>query len=266
MRFLSASLLAKVGGRVMQKLETQHNQTQPAPATTQGHGMGLESPRSGQITQLQSMIETRPMVSQLVQLTAAANNGERATAQRKTMDSIHGSPRTAQGVVMMKKDAALAEVKAKEPGWTATKIIKDKQGTKGVFRFPMNGDNIDTFVNKNSVPSGITIPSDHSDAKNPGTLRVEVSDHDLSQKYGQLEGLNGDDILYGGRPLHFSHGDQAHGKSRENSLTWHHKGEYGHMELIDMNVHGAFWHYGGIAHWKPSIHATSDDDDDGGTS
>jgi len=251
----------------MQKVEAQHNPTQGAPAATQGEGVAIE-PQIGHIAQFQGMIEAHRKGNRLAQLVAVANNGPRAVAQRKTMDSIHRSPQAAQGVVMMKKDAALAELTAKEDGWTATKIIKPKNGKKGIFRFPMNGDNIDTFIGKNNVPSGLTIPSEHSDAENPGSLFVKVADHDLSKTYvTDAPGLEKSVVTGGSRPVHFKHGDESHGKpARTNSLTWHHKADVGHMELIDMNVHGAFWHYGGIAGWGASLHGASGDDDDGGLS
>ncbi|HEX7816840.1 HNH endonuclease [Dyella sp.] len=131
----------------------------------------------------------------------------------------------------------------------------------------MKGDNIDTFVGANSVPSGLTIPSEHADAQNPGNLHVAVGDHDLSGSKSGVDALSASDIASGSRALHFRHGDQSNGNpSRTNSLTWHHKAKFGHMELIDMNVHGAFWHYGGIAGWSASEHKTTDGDDDGETS
>jgi hypothetical protein len=252
----------------MQKIEAQHDQAQSASAAALGEGMSVESPQIGQIAQLQTMVGAHPRVNRLAHLTTVANNGPRAIAQRRAMDSIHRGPPAAQGVVMMKKDAALAELAPKEDGWTATKIIKPKNGNKGVFRFPMKGSNIDTFVGTNSVPSGVTIPPQHSDAENPGNIFVKVADHDLANSYvSGVAGLSKSEITDGTRPVHFAHGDKSHGNpSREDSLTWHHKAQVGHMELIDMNVHGAFWHYGGIAHWGASLHGTSDGDDDGGTS
>jgi hypothetical protein len=283
----------------MQKAEAQHSQAHNQPSAKQGGGVALESPQGGQIAQLEGMIEASPQVNKLAQLVAMANNSPQATAQRKVMALVHNSPPMvaqaragdsigngpvqkiaqrmampnppsmwgSQGVVMMKKDAALAELRQKETGWTATKVIKPKNGSKGIFRFPMNGNNIDTFIGTNSVPGGLTIPQEHQDAENPGQIYAKVPDHNLGKDYGEQKALDKDDILNGGRPLHFSHGDNSHGNpSRTDSLTWHHKQTFGHMELVDMNVHGAFWHYGGIAGWDASVHNVSDADDDGGTS
>ncbi|WP_404649139.1 eCIS core domain-containing protein [Dyella flagellata] len=223
-------------------------------------------------TQMQSVPvnDDRSLEREADVMGASASAWAGSPAQMRASASQPDEPaQSMPGVLMMKKDAALAELTAKEDGWTATKVIKPKNGKKGIFRFPMDGDNIDTFIGKNNVPSTVDVPSEHSDAENPGKLHVSVADHDLSKTYGdKVDGLSDNQIVNGARGSHFSHGDKAHGNpTRTNSLTWHHKGTKGHMELIDMNVHGAFWHYGGIANWEPSKHGTSADDDDaGGTS
>lgn len=262
----------------MQKVEAERSQMHGSPATSQNGGMALESPRSERVAQLMGKANNSAQVMAQRRMMDSIQRSPRMTAQAKADDggtpifgstsraAIPGAPSVAHAVVMMKKDPALAELRPKEVGWTATKVIKPKNGNKGVFRFPMNGDNIDTFVGKNSVPSGITIPPAHSDAENPGSLSVAVADHDLSKKYGDTEGLSSDVIVNGARSVHFAHGDNVHHITRENSLTWHHKAEVGHMELIDMNVHGAFWHYGGIAGWNASVVDPSDGDDDAGAS
>jgi hypothetical protein len=261
----------------MQKAKSPQRQSggQTADKGFSGEFMGAVSRET--TAQLESIIDSRPQAKKLEQYAVMANSSPQVAAQRKMQNMIastqtnkllaNGSDQ-AQAVVMRKKDAALAELKPKESGWTATKVIKPKNGSKGIFRFPMSGDNIDTFVGTNNVPSGLTIPSTHQDAENPGKIHVAVSDHNLGAKYkDSVPALSDSDIGGGSRPKHFKHGDDSHGNpSRENSLTWHHKATYGHMELVDMNVHGAFWHYGGIAHWDASKHGTSDADDDGGTS
>ncbi|MDO1529058.1 HNH endonuclease [Fulvimonas sp. R45] len=264
----------------MQKAEAEHSQVHGLPAASQGGGMALESLQSDRIAQLSDKANGSAQVVAQRRMVDSIQHSPRVTAQAVACDGVDGnpisggksgvampnSPSGEHAVVMMKKDAALAELRSKESGWTATKIIKPKNGNKGVFRFPMNGDNIDTFVGTNSVPSGITIPSEHSDAENPGSLYAPVADHDLSKKYGHAEGLSDTVIRTGARSAHFAHGDEGHGIHRENSLTWHHKAKVGHMELIDMNVHGAFWHYGGIAGWSASLVDPSDGDDDAGAS
>lgn len=251
------------------------------PAASQNGGVALESLHSDRIAQLADKANGSAQVVAQRRMTDSIQHSPRVTAQAMACDgvggtsvsrnrsrvAIPGSPSGEHAVVMMKKDAALAELRPKESGWTATKIVKPKNGKKGVFRFPMNGDNIDTFVNKNDVPSDIVLPPEHLDAEKQGNLFVAVEDHDLSKKYNATEGLSDDVIAKGTRSAHFAHGDNSHGNPvRGDSLTWHHKAEYGHMELIDMNVHGAFWHYGGIAGWSASGVTPSDGDDDAGAS
>jgi hypothetical protein len=162
--------------------------------------------------------------------------------------------------IMFKKDAALWKANDKEAGHTSTKIVMTKSGTKGIFRFPMNGDIIDTFIGKNEADESLK-PVEHADAVKMD-IPVGVADHDLSQKYGEVEGLSDGQVTGGSRPVHFKHADDSHKVARDNTYTWHHKSSKGKMELIDMNVHGAMWHYGGIAGWKASVHDGGDTDDD----
>lgn len=165
--------------------------------------------------------------------------------------------------IMLKKDAALWKANDKVEGHTSTKIVMTKGGQKGIFRFPMSGNIIDTFIGKNEADkSKHVIPAEHSDAA-VLDIPIAVADHDLSAKYGAVEGLSDPEVVGGSRPTHFKHADDSHKKDREDKFTWHHKNAKGKMELIDMNVHGAMWHYGGIAGWKASVHddgANTDDD------
>lgn len=215
--------------------------------------------------------------------------GERAAAaeavQEKSMEAAPADSKTAQctgmpiglgsagpqNAVMMRKDPALAEIRPRQAGWTATKVVKPKNGPKGIFRFPMNGDNIDTFVGTNNPPGDLDaaeVPGAHHDAqKTP--IPTAVADHNLGKAYEGVSALDADAVGGGDRGLHFRHADAAWGTAgaRPDKYTWHHKAQFGHMELVDMNVHGAFWHYGGVAGWDASIVAPSDDNDDaGGTS
>lgn len=161
--------------------------------------------------------------------------------------------------VQLAKDAALWSKGDKEANKTSTKVIKTKGGTKGIFRFPMNGNIIDTFIGKNEANEADK-PAAHQDAQKID-IPVAVADHDLGKKYGDTEALSDEQITGKNRGTHFTHGDNSHGKDRANKYTWHHKSSEGKMELIDMNVHGAMWHYGGIASWESSRHDVNTDDD-----
>lgn len=162
--------------------------------------------------------------------------------------------------VQLAKDAALWSAGDKKDGKTSTKIIKTKGGTKGIFRFPMSGNIIDTFIGKNEADESLK-PLEHNDAQKID-IPVAVASHDLAAKYGDTEALSDSQITGKNRGVHFAHGDSSHGKDRANKYTWHHNNSKGKMELIDMNVHGAMWHYGGIASWEATRHDSGDTDDD----
>lgn len=162
--------------------------------------------------------------------------------------------------VQLAKDAALWSAGDKVPGKTSTKVIMTKGGKKGIFRFPMNGDIIDTFIGQNEADESLK-PAAHADAQKID-IPVAVPDHDLAAAYGDTEALSDGQITGGNRGTHFAHGDNSHGVDRSNKYTWHHKSTKGKMELIDMNVHGAMWHYGGIASWEASRHDSTVSEDD----
>lgn len=196
-------------------------------------------------------IDNRAESLRHVQMQEAANHAN----QQPIQQIASGKP------VQLAKDAALWSAGDKVDGKTSTKVIMTKGGTKGIFRFPMNGDIIDTFIGQN-IADESDKPSAHSDAKKID-IPVAVSDHDLAATYkSTAPGLSSSEISGGGRPKHFKHGDDSHGVDRSNKYTWHHKNKLGKMELIDMNVHGAMWHYGGISGWKESEHDKSVDTDD----
>lgn len=155
--------------------------------------------------------------------------------------------------LMLKKDAALWSAEEEDTGYTPTKVIKTKNGKKGIFRYRKDGDIIDSFIN-NNIAVKKDLPSEHLDAD---VIQIPVgrADHDLSGTYkNNAPGLNSDVISNGTRAQHFAHGDKSHGIERKNTYTWHHLKSLGKMELIDMNVHGAMFHYGGVSEWKNMSH------------
>lgn len=188
------------------------------------------------------------------------DNRPNTLAQHKLMSGMN-----ATAPVQMKKDAAehVFGDKNDPANTTATKVIKQKTGGKGLFKFKYVGGNcIDSFQGGNNIADKDTAKgTTYADLDVP-SIAVKVSSHDLSA--GDT-GLKDSEITDGGRAKHFSQADAATGnsaESRKDKYTWHHLQTKGMMELIDMNVHGAMWHYGGIAGWKGSTHDDGDSDDD----
>ncbi|MCR9171873.1 MAG: HNH endonuclease [bacterium] len=155
------------------------------------------------------------------------------------------------GTTQLRKDKALKDFGGKSSGQTSMKLINQKSGGQGVFQYPyQSGYVIDTFQGTNIA----TPPKGYS----KGAI-TSYGTVDLTQKLTKSE------IEEGGRPLHFREGDKALGisaDSRANKATWHHLKTFGQMELIDMNVHGAMWHYGGIAKWGEHGGGNDGDDDE----
>ncbi len=217
---------------------------------SQGSEKTTSDKKSGGTATFQFM-DNRAESFRHVQIQEAANQHAN---QQPIQQIASGNP------VQLAKDAALWSAGDKVDGKTATKIIKTKGGTKGIFRFPMSGNIIDTFIGKNEADESKK-PAAHADAQKID-IPVAVADHDLAAKYGDTEALSDAQITGKNRGVHFTHGDNSHGIDRSNKYTWHHKNSKGKMELIDMNVHGAMWHYGGIASWESTRHDSSDTDDD----
>ena len=164
--------------------------------------------------------------------------------------------------IQMKKDAAIATLGDKVAGEsTATKVIKDKGGNIGLYKYKYTGGNlIDQFDGKNIAKAETAKGTPYEKLPTPN-IRVAVANHDLFSTNKKGRKLTPTEITNGGRPTHFLHADEEHEVSRTDNYTWHHKQDEGKMELIDMNVHGAMWHYGGIAHWKAGTHGAGGDDD-----
>lgn len=168
-----------------------------------------------------------------------------------------------QPTMQMKKDPAVYDFgdKGKPDGTTSTKVIDPKNGSRGLFKYKyIDGNIIDSFNGTNIADSKIANDTKYAGLNAPN-ISVAVAKHDLAVDYGDGK-LTLNDIEKGERPLHFRHADNAHKKDRENKYTWHHLQDFGKMELIDMNVHGAMWHYGGIARWSASVHEGKSSDDD----
>lgn len=188
-----------------------------------------------------------------------SDNRERTSIQRKLVAGMQSVP-----AVQMKKDKAefVFDDKNKPERTTATKVIKQKSGPKGLFKFNyVNGNCINSFQGGNIAKKETAEDTDYADLGTP-EITVAVSSHDLA---AGDKGLSENDITNGGRAKHFAQADEATGnsaESRKDKYTWHHLQSKGKMELIDMNVHGAMWHYGGIAGWKGSTHDEGDSDDD----
>ena len=205
----------------------------------------------------QSFNNTRPEALQMQLMQQAADAHAEAQPIQKIVSG--GKP------IQLAKDAALMKIRDKDPGSTTpTKIIKTKGGEIGVFRFPQGSGNIiDTFNGTNIASS-----ADEEEAKKSYStakimpIPVKVADHNLGADYTDAPKLSDSVIKGHDRGPHFKHADDAQKTSGDRpNYTWHHKTNLGKMELIDMNVHGAMWHYGGIASWGASSHTTNTDDD-----
>jgi hypothetical protein len=148
----------------------------------------------------------------------------------------------------LRKDAAVWSDGNKTGGMTPLKLVKRKD-TNAIerYRFKYDGNRIDSFaVNQAQPDDGKgTKLSDGSD----------VSSYPIGSGYivkdnVNLKGaLSKEDIEGGDRNVHFAKANQISGVTDDDKTTWHHMGEEGKLQLVDMNVHGDFWHYGGIAHW-----------------
>ncbi len=188
------------------------------------------------------------------------NNRPESALQRKIQNAINND----SSPIQMKKDAAIHKFSDGESGVeTATKVIDPKNGSRGLFKFKYTGGNkIDTFNGTNIADPKIAKSTKYDGLSAPN-ISVAVASHDLGKDYSHGK-LSSTEMESGGRDLHFRHADKAHGTagSRVNSYTWHHLQDKGKMELIDMNVHGAMWHYGGIAGWKGATHSADASDDD----
>lgn len=192
--------------------------------------------------------------------TGIVDNRPEALAQRKLQAAMNSSPQAMQ----LKKDAAIHSFGDSKPGeTTATKVIDPKDGARGLFKYNYTGGNIiDTFNGKNIADSKIADGTTYAGLSAPN-ITVKVADHDLGKDYGKGGGkLSDSQMATGGRSTHFTHADNAHGIDRTDKYTWHHLQNKGKMELIDMNVHGAMWHYGGIASWTAGTHSPDATDDD----
>lgn len=177
---------------------------------------------------------------------------------------IQAKPDANNGVILLKKDAALWNSSTKTDGYTKLKLIKTKGGSTGLYRYQYGSGNvIDTFSNNSAGAvkdsfSGESYAGQSISTYPVGSSPIVVSDFNL-----KTDGGLGDlAISSGNRDTHFKAAKDA-GKPNDDKTTWHHKKTYGMMELVDMNVHGAMWHYGGIATWdKPGSddHEAGDSD------
>jgi len=190
-------------------------------------------------------------------------------SQEPSIDGRSGTPLKGfrnipenEAVLLRKKDKAIYDFGDKESGvTTSTKVIDPKDGTKGLYKYRyVDTNKIDSFNGTNIAKADTAKGTEYEDLPTP-EIKVKVSDHDLSKKNKEDETLTQEEIGGGDRNLHFRHADNEHGIDRTNKYTWHHKRTYGKMELIDMNVHGAMWHYGGISGWGASLHSGTTDDD-----
>ncbi|TXI41721.1 MAG: DUF4157 domain-containing protein [Nitrosomonas sp.] len=128
---------------------------------------------------------------------------------------------------------------------TQDKKIKTKNGSTSWFRFPKDGNKIDTFANNEtkSTPKG---------AGHVGST-VNLDDDAKINQY---------DIGWLTRPQHFAAGDRLakiDQSYRKSKWTWHHKQGPYYMELVDMAVHKSFYHHGGFSKWQEG---TDDDNDE----
>lgn len=128
---------------------------------------------------------------------------------------------------------------------TPDKKIKTRNSSEAWFRFPKDGDKIDTFkVNKTtSSPKG----------NSPVGAEIDLDDDAKLNQY-EIGDLS--------RAQHFAGGDRLAkitASDRKAKWTWHHKQAPYYMELVDMAVHRSFYHHGGFSKWKEG---TDDDNDE----
>lgn len=188
------------------------------------------------------------------------NNHRAYVASPNLAYSRSNAPGKAQ--IQMKKEPKIDEFddKNKPDGTTSTKVIKQKDGSIGLFKYEYINSNIIDSFNKTNIADPTIANNSKYKGFNAPNISVAVTKHDLAQDYGNGK-LTENQIQNGTRSIHFAHADKAHNIDREDKYTWHHLQEKGKMELIDMNVHGAMWHYGGISGWNASLHKHDSDDD-----
>ncbi|GAB5417310.1 MAG: hypothetical protein Crog4KO_28920 [Crocinitomicaceae bacterium] len=196
------------------------------------------------------------------------DNRPESALQRKVQDAMNNS----SDPIQMKKDAADHDFgdKGNPEGTTATKVITPKNGSQGLFKYKYSdGEKIlDSFQYSNIADESIAEGTEY-EGLSAEEISTSVSSHDLTVDSGETSALTEEELTGGSRGVHFRHADAVNGTkdTRTNSYTWHHLQDKGKMELIDMNVHGAMWHYGGIDGWKAATHppgdgeGTTDDDD-----
>jgi hypothetical protein len=251
--------MSKVAPVQRQSSDIQSNQT-----ANQTSSQPLQS---GEMLQSAST-DARTHAAQLRATQLLAQSSQRALQLKaiaettKNSDAQRSLSNFAQGAVQLKKDRAVYAFDDGESGvTTATKVIDPKDGSRGLFKYAYGSGNIiDSFNGTNLANPKIANGTPYEDLKAPN-IAVKVAAHDLGVDYGD-DALSPNQVVHGGRPLHFAHADKAHGINRTDKYTWHHLQNVGKMELIDMNVHGAMWHYGGISGWAASIHDSDSSDDD----
>ena len=212
--------------------------------------------------------DTRTHTAQLQAIRLLTQNSQRTLQFKaiaevtKNNDAQRSLNSFAQRAVQLKKDRAVYAFDDGESGvTTATKVIDPKDGSRGLFKYAYGSGNIiDSFNGTNIADPKIADGTEYDGLKAPN-IAVKVVEHNLANDYGD-GALSSNEVVNGRRPLHFAHADKAHGINRTDKYTWHHLQSVGKMELIDMNVHGAMWHYGGIAGWASSLHDPDASDDD----
>jgi hypothetical protein len=129
---------------------------------------------------------------------------------------------------------------------TSDKEIIDANGNKGWYRYQYDSKcNINDFTSNitSRYPKG-NDPVDHSSRvnlrKNPTSI------------VGVMRSGKEVDIVGATRAQHFSIADGAYDidpNYRRGKYTWHHLTKEYEMELVDMQVHNDFFHYGGVSFW-----------------
>lgn len=161
--------------------------------------------------------------------------------------------------IQLKKDAALWSDNNKTGGMTPLKLVLRKDtGAVEKYKFQYNGNKIDSFATnqaKSSDGQGSSYASKDLSTYPVGQGYIKKDNVDLNDKLTKSE------IEGGNRDTHFKKANEISGVQDDDKTTWHHMGAVGKLQLVDMNVHGDFWHYGGIAHWGETV--AKDDGADG---
>ncbi|MBC3872672.1 HNH endonuclease signature motif containing protein [Undibacterium flavidum] len=241
-------------------------------AVTKSESIDMRS-HATQLQARQLLAQSSPQALQLKALADVTKRAESRSAptstkqfaKRSTDQHSNGLTNVAhlgKGEIQLKKDKAVDVFNDGESGVsTATKVIDPKDGSRGLFKYAYGSGNIiDSFNGKNIANPKIADGTKYAGLTAPN-ITVKVAAHDLTADYGD-GALTKSEVTSGGRPLHFRHADNAHKIDRTDKYTWHHLQTMGKMELIDMNVHGAMWHYGGISGWAASLHNSDAGDDD----